>query len=318
VLIEAHGCGILHRDIKPENTFLTTAGEIKVLDFGIARVRESSGELLTQAGFTLGTPAFMAPEQARGMWDEVDERTDLWAVGAVMFNALSGRVVQPGSSPVEELIFAATKSAPKLTSIVPSVRTSVGAIVDRALEKRREDRFVDARSMRAAITEVWPSVAGSVSMREVWRRMARDVVAVEANDVRTSTWGAAAKPRRHIDESRETIDAPPGPSAAPLIHHPRKSTACPPRGVVDASDERSPRCRPRAPQKARGLCGAGAASRPAGRSPPRANPQGGRVWIDGACDHLYVVGRAGPPFRRAIGRLRRGRPDLRRGRGRLV
>jgi len=89
VLAAAHDRHIVHRDIKPENLFLTHEGRLKVLDFGIARLRElsiSSGGG-TSAGSVLGTPPFMAPEQAHGHWDQVDGRTDLWAAGATRCKA---------------------------------------------------------------------------------------------------------------------------------------------------------------------------------------------------------------------------------------
>jgi serine/threonine-protein kinase len=84
VLGSAHERGIIHRDIKPENLFLTTNGELKVLDFGIARLRELSmpPDGSTGVGTFMGTPAFMSPEQARGRWGEVDFRSDVWAIGA--------------------------------------------------------------------------------------------------------------------------------------------------------------------------------------------------------------------------------------------
>src|SRR5512140_2085605 len=86
VLEAAHAVNVVHRDIKPENLFLTREGKLKVLDFGIARLRESMSRIqVTQTGVAVGTPAYMAPEQARGRNELVDGRTDLWGLGATMY-----------------------------------------------------------------------------------------------------------------------------------------------------------------------------------------------------------------------------------------
>src|SRR6185312_7505302 len=113
VLAVAHGKGIVHRDIKPENVFLTRDGQVKVLDFGIARMRELQATrlTLTSAG-AIGTPAFMPPEQARGRWDDVGPRSDLWAVGATMFTLVSGRLVHHAETVNELMLAAMTKRAP--------------------------------------------------------------------------------------------------------------------------------------------------------------------------------------------------------------
>jgi serine/threonine protein kinase len=153
VLSAAHAKNVVHRDIKPENLFLTKAGVLKVLDFGIARVHEAqqARATSTRVGMVMGTPAFMAPEQARARWDEVDGRTDLWAVGATMFTLMSGRFVHEGSSSNEQLILSATTPAPALTSVVSDVPGPVAAIVDRALAFERERRWPDAATMQQAV-----------------------------------------------------------------------------------------------------------------------------------------------------------------------
>jgi serine/threonine-protein kinase len=153
VLVAAHERSVVHRDIKPENLFVTRAGVLKVLDFGIAKLFQS-GEAkarATQAGMIMGTPAFMAPEQAMARWNEVDGRTDLWAVGATMFTLLSGTYVHEAPTAQEQVIRAATAPARSLAVAAPSMPPRVVSIVDRALEFDRAKRWPDARSMQLAV-----------------------------------------------------------------------------------------------------------------------------------------------------------------------
>ncbi|MGD0680126.1 MAG: serine/threonine-protein kinase [Polyangiaceae bacterium] len=153
VLSAAHAKSVLHRDVKPENLFITRGGLLKVLDFGIAKVFERQQERTTstRTGMVMGTPAFMAPEQARARWDEVDARTDLWAVGATMFALLTGRHVHEAKTNQEQLILSATDPAPALSSVAPEVPANVAAIVDRALAYDRANRWPDARTMQQAV-----------------------------------------------------------------------------------------------------------------------------------------------------------------------
>jgi serine/threonine-protein kinase len=152
VLATAHDKGIVHRDLKPENLFLTRTGELKILDFGIARLHELSQDTTqTRAGSVMGTPAFMSPEQARGRWEQVDARTDIWALGATMFTLLTGRYVHEGVTVQEQLILAATQPAPSIASLLDGLSPRVIELVDRALAFDKHARWSDPRAMQQAL-----------------------------------------------------------------------------------------------------------------------------------------------------------------------
>jgi serine/threonine-protein kinase len=155
VLAAAHEQGIVHRDLKPDNVFLMKDGAVKVLDFGIARLLEPpSGEQQTQTGVMMGTPAYMPPEQARGRSSQVDGRSDLWSLGAILFACLTGRHVHEAETSNEALLRAMTTPAPELKSVLPDVDPRVAAIVDRALAFEPEQRWPTAQAMQAAVRDV--------------------------------------------------------------------------------------------------------------------------------------------------------------------
>jgi serine/threonine-protein kinase len=158
VLASAHAKNIVHRDIKPGNLFATRTGELKVLDFGIARLQEPEGQATTRTGMTMGTPAFMSPEQAMGK--PIDARADLFSVGATLFTLLSGRFVHQGDTGQELMVKAATEPAPPLASIAPQVPALVGAFVDRALAFGLSDRWQSAEMMQAAVADAFQTLAG--------------------------------------------------------------------------------------------------------------------------------------------------------------
>ncbi len=155
VLTAAHDKGVVHRDLKPENVFLTVNGDVKILDFGTARMLDGpSAGRMTEVGHIMGTPAFMPPEQALGNNTEVDGRTDLWALGAMMFYVLTGKLIHNAETLNKVLLSAMTQQAPPVGSIVPDVPRDLCEIVDRALQFQRDKRWPDARHMQRALRNV--------------------------------------------------------------------------------------------------------------------------------------------------------------------
>jgi serine/threonine-protein kinase len=163
VLSAFHAAGVVHRDIKPGNLFVTKSGLVKVLDFGLARLRDPrvSGAP-TASGIVLGTASYMPPEQAQGKSDQIDPRSDIFAVGAVMFRALTGRPIFEGRTPTDRLFQAMKDRAPSLSSIVPNMPIWVVGIVDKALAFKKDDRFASASDMRTAVRSAFAQLREAV------------------------------------------------------------------------------------------------------------------------------------------------------------
>jgi serine/threonine protein kinase len=164
VLEAAHGKNVVHRDLKPANLFITRDGSVKVLDFGIARIREAATggpSSMTQSGALMGTPAFLPPEQAAGRVQDVGPRTDLWAVGATMFALLSGEFVHTADNATQIIIAAATQPARSLAVAFPQCPPQVVAIVDRALAFNPAQRWESAAAMREAVRHAYRSLTSS-------------------------------------------------------------------------------------------------------------------------------------------------------------
>jgi serine/threonine-protein kinase len=149
VLAAIHAAGIVHRDIKPENVFLEARGGLKLLDLGIARLLVESR--MTASGEILGTPEYVAPEQAMGQVRTISARTDVYSVGAMMFSLLTGQPVHPARTPMEAIIFGATRPARSLTTAWPNVPPALAHVVDVALAFEPERRWSSAMEMRDAL-----------------------------------------------------------------------------------------------------------------------------------------------------------------------
>lgn len=151
-LTVVHARGILHRDLKPSNLFLTNDGALKVLDFGAAASdKRDLGKPDSLTCGLLGTPAFMSPEQARGRWDLVDERSDVWSLAATLFTLLSGVHVHPGRTRNEQLGHAMAATARPVQRTMPRLDPRFARVLDRALSYRREDRYQSAAAFREAL-----------------------------------------------------------------------------------------------------------------------------------------------------------------------
>lgn len=150
-LEHAHDAGVIHRDLKPANLLMTAGNVIKLTDFGIAR--DTTATAITAAGKTVGTYAYMAPEQIRGK-PPVDKKTDLYALGCVLFEMLSGETPFTCENQGEMLMHHLQEDPPKITSLVPDCPIFLEELIFRLLEKNPEDRVYDALALQGELEDV--------------------------------------------------------------------------------------------------------------------------------------------------------------------
>ena len=206
-LIAVHQKGVVHRDISVENLFITIDGQVKLIDFGISRLLSVPD--LHIEGTTnpvLGTPGFMPPEQARGQNNEVDQRSDVWAVGAVLFELLTGMPVHHEAQTLYHKLFsAAWKPAPKLVSLVPSASVGLQALVDRALAFDKNRRFFDARHMLQALRALLAELPEGAGARTLDVTAAPPVT--DGSDLRfpTTPLTVVYSKRRPVERARDAV-----------------------------------------------------------------------------------------------------------------
>jgi len=195
-LAAAHDAGVIHRDVKPENIFLVREREgvhPKLLDFGISKVLESDGSdalLSTRGDRLLGTPAYMSPEQARGLRN-LDKRTDVYSIGVVLYELLSGSMPFFSENPGDLLLMIVNEDAPPLCAVVPDVGQPLSDVVSRAMSKNVAERYPDARAMREALLEIAEGMLGSDGARRLGVR------------VRPASWrkGSSQRPDAEVTNS---------------------------------------------------------------------------------------------------------------------
>ena len=204
-LTYSHRAGIVHRDIKPANVMLTQSGDVKVMDFGIARAVADTSATMTQTAAVIGTAQYLSPEQARG--ETVDARSDLYSAGCLMYELLVGRPPFTGESPVS-VAYQHVREQPKPPSEVdPSISPAIDAIAMKALAKEPDQRYQSAREMKADINRV-------LSGEQLAATTVRPVVPVVAAD----------------DDATRVVPAPPPSASTP-------SRALPGSGVDDLDEE---------------------------------------------------------------------------------
>jgi serine/threonine protein kinase len=150
-LQHVHDKGILHRDLKPSNLMVTKDGKVKLTDFGIAKDLDRTA--LTSANYTVGTAAYMSPEQCRGEAD-IDHRTDLYSLGVVLFELIAGRRPFEADSPVQMLMKHLRAKPPRVREFAPDVPAELDSLIDQLLEKKRDHRPRDAKTVAQTLERI--------------------------------------------------------------------------------------------------------------------------------------------------------------------
>ena len=156
----AHSMGFIHRDVKPSNVMLDTEGNCLLMDFGLAKVVAGSNQI-TRAGATLGTPSYMSPEQGRG--EKVDGRSDLYALGVMLYEMATGRVPFDADTPIGVIFRHIQDPLPPPRTLNPAIPEPVARVIEKALAKRPDDRYQTAgdmvQALRAALNAGRPTPA---------------------------------------------------------------------------------------------------------------------------------------------------------------
>ena len=207
-LAAAHAKGVVHRDMKPENVFLVERdGEavVKVIDFGISKANQNPGDAnLTRTGMVMGTPSYMAPEQARGD-KAVDVRADVYAVGALLYHALTGKKPFDSDDPTSTLTLVLTEEPERPRSINTQIPEGLEIVVQRAMAKDARDRYATMADLDRALAP-FDTIPGRLPQHS------------SATLVRKEGGGVAVQGAAQSDPNARTMMVGQAPSAAPPTH----------------------------------------------------------------------------------------------------
>jgi serine/threonine protein kinase len=251
----AHNAGIIHRDLKPENLFVTDAGDgsdqIKVLDFGIAKLRPSSGQVATGTGSTFGTTHYMSPEQARGAAD-VDPRTDVWSLGVVLYELLGGRRPFDGEEPLNVVHQILSAAPVELETLRPGLPAGLAAAAAKAMQKDVARRFATIQALAEALA---PFAAPTIARRNLPPRGSSATLPTPATAARPAPargpllWrrlgtvlavAAVVAVTASINRRPEVVQPPPSLAVPPAAPEARAEPAPPPAGSVPLPDSVPP------------------------------------------------------------------------------
>ncbi|MGD9099176.1 MAG: protein kinase, partial [Anaerolineae bacterium] len=200
----AHRQGVVHRDIKPSNIMIDRDGNAFVTDFGIARMMAGGGAdaHLTATGVVIGTPNYMSPEQAQGESD-IDHRTDIYALGAVLFEMLTGQLPYTSETPIKVLLMHMMEPIPRATEHNLALPPAVDEVIIRAMAKDRADRYPTATVLVEAVTAALGERVGEGSIQYVRPAVGRDsgmMIPSEQNKVVTALYASAAEYADIVEE----------------------------------------------------------------------------------------------------------------------
>ena len=221
----SHDQGLVHRDIKPGNVMVNTKGVVKVMDFGIARAMQSGVTSMTQTGMVVGTPQYLSPEQALGK--SVDARSDLYSVGCMLFELLTGQLPFDGDSPFSIAYKHVQEQPPAPSTLNRAVTPAVDALVARALRKDPAHRFPTAEAMREEVERVLSGAAtegGTPLMASTPLVIGEGPRAAHAAPSLTNfppVSGDIRTPAPHVQQPYQQVQAPPyGPQTPPPFQQP--------------------------------------------------------------------------------------------------